>query len=398
MTPVPALGDGLRLIEEAVRDVENLILRSEAATDADIAEGYLYLMGLWRWAVDRAFTGLDDNKPRFVRYLDSFARRGHENPDNRYLSAQIDPRGIYRISGNRGSHADLVFEVVTGVPGDGGRAGDSIDSIDARRLHADADGHYEIIVGGDPTGANHLKTRDGARAVFVRQTWSDWSEYADAPSIERIDPGDYDDPVRPGGDMVIAQCRSAAQMMVDHARFLNEVATAQRATQPMNGLTAPSTKVGNGFMPGQYSSVGQFDLGPDEALLIEVSTAKCRYSGVALCHYHWFASLDPRTLLSSLSDSQTRLSADGVCRYVVSAEDPGAINWLETSGHARGFVMLRWHDVEGPAPCVTGVERVRIGDLPHRMKASDFLPAQDRAALRAAARRKRRQALDRRFI
>jgi hypothetical protein len=36
------------------------------------------------------------------------------------------------------------------------------------------------------------------------------------------------------------------------------------------------------------------------------------------------------------------LEPDGSARFVVAARDPGVANWLDTAGHERGTVGVRW--------------------------------------------------------
>jgi hypothetical protein len=35
-------------------------------------------------------------------------------------------------------------------------------------------------------------------------------------------------------------------------------------------------------------------------------------------------------------------SRDGSVRVIIAAVDPGDGNWLDTAGHAHGFVLFRW--------------------------------------------------------
>jgi hypothetical protein len=60
-------------------------------------------------------------------------------------------------------------------------------------------------------------------------------------------------------------------------------------------------------------------------------------------------------------------------RFVISERDPGLANWLERTGHDRGYVQIRWQrltrDLEpddGPQ-----VEIVRLGELPQKLAFYD---------------------------
>ena len=57
---------------------------------------------------------------------------------------------------------------------------------------------------------------------------------------------------------------------------------------------------------------------------------------------------------------------DGLLRFVISERDPGVANWLECTGHRRGYVQIRWQRLtrdlgpgDGPR-----VEVVKLADLP----------------------------------
>jgi glycerol-3-phosphate O-acyltransferase len=79
-------------------------------------------------------------------------------------------------------------------------------------------------------------------------------------------------------------------------------------------------------------------------------------------------------------------------RFVVSERDPGVANWLERTGHRRGYLQIRWQRLtrelkpdDGPA-----VEIVPVADLAGRLpyyEQAQVSPQQhaDRIAARQAA-------------
>jgi hypothetical protein len=58
-----------------------------------------------------------------------------------------------------------------------------------------------------------------------------------------------------------------------------------------------------------------------------------------------------------------------VLRYVISAQNPGIANWLETTGHRTGPIMLRWQRLERNLTPADGptVEMVPFEELPARL-------------------------------
>jgi hypothetical protein len=60
-------------------------------------------------------------------------------------------------------------------------------------------------------------------------------------------------------------------------------------------------------------------------------------------------------------------------RFVISERDPGVANWLELTGHTRGYVQLRWQRLtrdlgpeDGPA-----AEVVPFTEIPERLPYYD---------------------------
>ena len=111
---------------------------------------------------------------------------------------------------------------------------------------------------------------------------------------------------------------------------------------PVNTLTEPRSTPGG--LTSQFSSVGHYDLGPDQAMIVTVPAAAkdvAPYQGIQLGSM-WYISLDYINHQTSLTADQARHDPDGMLRFVISERDPGVANWLECTGHQRGYVQLRW--------------------------------------------------------
>ena len=70
----------------------------------------------------------------------------------------------------------------------------------------------------------------------------------------------------------------------------------------------------------------------------------------------WYISLDYINHQTSLNGTQAQADPDGKIRIVVADRNPGVTNWVETLGHAKGFLQFRWQRVsrqlteaDGPA-------------------------------------------------
>ena len=104
-----------------------------------------------------------------------------------------------------------------------------------------------------------------------------------------------------------------------------------------------------------------FDSAEDEMLVVEVTPPECEYWMIAL-HNHWMETLDYVHHQSTLNCHSAALKPDGSVRFVVAHSDPGMPNWLDTAGHHRGTVGVRWvdPDVQDVLP---STRVVKVGSL-----------------------------------
>jgi hypothetical protein len=56
-------------------------------------------------------------------------------------------------------------------------------------------------------------------------------------------------------------------------------------------------------------------------------------------------------------------------RFVVSERDPGLANWLECTGHTRGYLQIRWQRTAREFTAADGptVEKLRFDEIPDRL-------------------------------
>jgi hypothetical protein len=89
------------------------------------------------------------------------------------------------------------------------------------------------------------------------------------------------------------------------------------------------------------------------------------YQGIQLGSM-WYISLDYVNHQTSLTADQARTDPDGLQRFVISAGDPGVANWLETTGHQRGYIQFRWQRLTRDLSAADGpsVEIIPVADIP----------------------------------
>ncbi|HEX6450407.1 MAG TPA: hypothetical protein VF060_13215, partial [Trebonia sp.] len=122
----------------------------------------------------------------------------------------------------------------------------------------------------------------------------------------------------------------------------------------------------------QFSSVGHYDLSEDQAMIVTVPKAgkgTAPYQGLQLGSM-WYISLDYANHQTSLTANQARTDPDGKIRFVISERDPGVANWLETTGHRRGYIQFRWQRLTRDLTPADGptAEVVSLDEVPERLE------------------------------
>ena len=108
-------------------------------------------------------------------------RLGLPRRDLRAPSRSSDD-GVYRLRGRRGNVHFFGLQVAAGIR--------TLANAHADEWDLDADGRFELIVGGPPRERNWLPLEAGARWIFVRQFFYDWERERPSPLwIDRIDDG-----------------------------------------------------------------------------------------------------------------------------------------------------------------------------------------------------------------
>jgi hypothetical protein len=361
---------------DAVAEAEQIITGApHVQTEADLAEGYDYLAGNIRgslqlaWAYQRDF-------PYFVASTGPYTKMGLDNPDTLYFHSYLRDDAEYVVTGRRGTTADLSFQVLNGdyspveVP-------DSLTAFDDRELDVAGDGTFGLRFGPakQNAGRGYVTLGPGSTMLLVREVYSDWdAERRGTISIRRADRAGCAPPVAELATME-KRYRVAGKILLSRLRTFLAFPQWFYLNLPVNTLTEPRPTPGG--LATQFSSVGHYDLGDDQAMIVTVPAAgkdTAPYQGIQLGSM-WYISLDYINHQTSLTADQARIDPDGRMRFVISERDPGVANWLECTGHRRGYVQIRWQRLTrdlGPADGPTaGVVRFDdlAGLLPHYQQA-----------------------------
>jgi hypothetical protein len=343
-------------LRAAIEEAEDLIFNAPfIKTEQDRLEGYDYLAGRIRMAMQMAFD-YDLDRPLFVNPTHQFSRQGLDNPDAIYFNAFLREGVEYVVRGRRGTSADLSFQVMGGQYSADSVA-TSLMAFDDRELDVRPDGSFEFTYLAEP----------GAKSMIVREVFNDWdTEERGTLTIERADK--LGQPAKElTRDLLAKKYDVAARSLVGSIQTWFAFPQFFQYKEPVNTLTAPQSTPGG--LASQRSSIGHYELADDQALVITVPRCDdCSYQG-AQVGSDWYASTDYETHQTSLTKAQAVTDPDGRMRFVVSEQNPGIANWLETTGHRTGPIMLRWQRLErdlGPEDGPT-VEVVPFADVPKRL-------------------------------
>jgi hypothetical protein len=367
---VPVLTQLTQSFADAVVEAEKIITGApHVRTEQDLAEGYDYLAGNIQASLHLA-RAYQRDFPYFVQSTGPYTKMGLDNPDTLYFHSYLRDDAEYVVTGRRGTTADLSFQVLNGdyspveVP-------DSLTAFDDRTIEIAADGSFELRFGParDSPGPNYFTLGPGSAMLLVREVYSDWSsEQRGTIAIRRADRAGCAPP-RPAADALAKRYRVAGKILVSRLRTFLAFPEWFYLKLPVNTMTPPRPTPGG--LATQFSSAGHYDLDDGQAMIVTVPAAGrsiAPYQGIQLGSM-WYISLDYIHHQTSLTADQARVDPDGMLRFVISEHDPGVANWLECTGHQRGYVQIRWQRLsrdlkpdEGPA-----VEVMPAGDVARRL-------------------------------
>ena len=348
---------------DAVAEAEALIANPPfEITEQERAEGYDYLAGSIRSAPQMAID-YDLVHPVLITPTPQYARQGLDNPDAVYFNAYLDEGASYEVSGVRGTTVDLSFQVMDGnYSADGSPT--SLAAFDDRELDVAPDGSFSWRFGPE------MGLRKGA-TLIIREVYDDWGgEDRGTIRIQRLDTAGV--PREPFAmDRVAKRYGVAAKMLTGKIKTWFAFPEWFTYKAPVNTLTAPRSTPGG--LASQFSSLGHYDLTEGQALVVTVPVCDAAPYQAIQVGSKWYVSTDYEHYQSSLTGAQSQADPDGFFRYVISTRNPGIANWLDTTGHDRGVIMLRWQRVardltaeDGP-----GVELVSFDDVPKHLPYYD---------------------------
>jgi hypothetical protein len=270
---------------------------------------------------------------------------GGPNPDGQYDLCALTPGRSYRVRGCRQSVTYLGFQVMAGTGVTPRRQATYVADTD---LNIGDDGTFEFVLATvDPgTGERWVQIPDDSSAIVVRQYISDREvEQIATYEIAQIEPAG---PVAVLTDEVLAEQLSAFMWTAFKLMTLHRTVLPELLVDTNKLVTAEAAALGSeNTTPDNLYMLGLFDLKAGDALVLDIEPPDTRYWSITLENV-WHECLEPLRTRSSGTQASFVPRPDGTVRVVIAADDPGVANWLDTGGHGRGFVVLRWLDNPEP--------------------------------------------------
>jgi hypothetical protein len=344
-------------LTSAIAEAEKLVAAAPfIETEADLLEGLQYLAGCIAGCTHLAFDYERDH-PFLQSGTGPFTKMGLDNPDTLYFGTRLQADRDYVVTGRRGTTTDLSFQLL------GGEYTDdfvpvSQAAFDDRELDIAEDGSFEWRVRSTSAGQ-----------LVMREVYGDWSAQRGTLVISRLDTeGTAPPPLT--RQTIEKRYATAGKQLVNRVKTWLQFPQWFYLDLPINTLTAP--RLTPGGLATQYSSVGHFDLRPDQALVITIPVSDAPYLGFQLGSL-WYISLDYINHQTSLNNTQAQADPDDKVRIVVADQNPGVTNWVETLGHRRGFLQFRWQRVSRELSAADGptIELVDFDGIPSALPYFD---------------------------
>jgi Protein of unknown function (DUF1214) len=321
-----------------------------------------------------------------------FNNGGNINPDGVYYMTPIDDKGTYKLSGFRGTLHIVDLQLGDGSVFAWGKMneeksfGPTLANFDLDDdVTVDENGWFEVILSPErPEGheGDWWELPPKTNYLLVRQFSYDWINEVDARiSIDRLDTPAAKPRKQP--EEVKAMLERVPEFMHSSLHTLDVPIHADPGLGSP-GLTNNLVKIDyapdQGGRAAQWYIAGRYELEPDEALIIELAPGECRYWNLQTAN-ELSNTLDFYNRIVCTNGHQAEAEEDGAFRIVVSEQDPGVWNWMDTMGHRKGFLWGRMDRTNDYEPKTTKVKLSEVrGQLPEGTR--EVTPTEREAEIR----------------
>lgn len=316
------------------------------------ADGYRFLTQNLGQAFPLALETKDPAYPQIHYFTHPYMKLGGDVCDFVYRQAWISGGHTYKITGKKGTARWFNLTVQGPKPAKAPGTdyaplhepfGDIPESnILGSQIKTDAEGNFELFIGGPERPENWVPTTPGSRKLFIREAYDAWFETPTTLSIERVG---MDSPKpMPTAERMVEAFDWAGEFVYGFMRDWpdHSWATSAGVVDPNRPNEFPADKNANtadDAKRGRMAANLIWRLQPDEALIVEMDM----HDGFWLFGMGAFfvESMDFLYRPVSYSPARTKVDSDNVVRFVIAHDDPGVHNWLDTQGFSDGNLGYR---------------------------------------------------------
>jgi len=354
---------GFDAVIEALRDLGAHVEAETEPGSIDRAQGYRFALRRIEMHLASFLPETDVWNPVISRCPGRLCKYGFDSPDHNYLTvAPLDPTLSYRIIGSRGDTPYITFQQFS-IGGGKWNTGGLIESKD---LKMDDGGNFELLLAPEnpDNHPNFIEMAPGQTShLLIREMMGDWNSDKGASFSVEVLSREPEQP-RPSRLLTMPEFEARASALAD---FITQTGPLYRKiikAEPVNRFDVAYEQIDDGGFPTNFKNTMQYEVGPDEAVLIEIPAIEAAWHNIQLGTL-WGESPDYASRLISYNITQAHEDGDGVLRYVIAATDPGTPNWLDAAGNPRGGVFVRWQTPTGEVqkPKVTRVKLEKLRKL-----------------------------------
>jgi hypothetical protein len=332
---------------DSLKSASQLMLGElNGADKLDALEGFRHVLRVLSFASDVYLEEADPLHPSFTPVETHKQKIFGDNPDAIYDRAPLNGLMTYRITGKSGDQEYLGFCVYNR-----NRENRIGANISDREMEFNPDGSFEIILSQEKHPGNWLKLEKMSYELITRQYFLDRdSEKPATYKIECLSPEASSPPPLLSDDGLARALRGMARFIPEAVNRSVQIAPhyIQHPNQflhlgddhPVFNLLSPT--------PDNRYHLAWYDIGLEEALVVEVNPPDSRYWALMFFN-RWWEFYEYRHRPVVINKKQAKMDADGSVKIIVAHQDPEVPNWLDTEGHTQGYLIIRWMQCEEAA-------------------------------------------------
>ncbi len=341
---------------ERLKSTGHKVLAAAPDDPFDRAEGLRYVARLARGFLRDVVADAQPDRLPFVP--GDWLKIGLDNPDYAYFAAKLEAGSRYALRGQLGEASRIGFGIYSGALGT--PTGLVCDGyLDSQDLKLDAQGRFEIQIGPDEEPGKGLRTGPSTNNFNARITLLHRAEDR-LPDLElvRLDSAAKPPPLDPSAFSNGLE-RAGRILEGTVGQFLVWTTSFEAHRHEVREIDPKLSAAAQGDPKTRYF-YSYWEIGEDEAFVVDLEPPACEYWNLQIGN-HWLESFDFMSFKTHVNQATAVADEKGRVRVVIACRDPGVPNWLDTAGHARGGLALRWVGAEWIPKTTSRV--VRLSEL-----------------------------------